>query len=450
MSKGIIKLLQLSFKLDIYDLNYNISSEEANILSFDGLPRKGMLIRIMVFFRKMFKSFRDSDKTKMKEIVPDRPLFFAFSKNQHDAIFPIASKFGYCNYLGINKYGDFRFSLRSAYMMSFLYFPVILSKYFRAKDYHKRSFQYFFEYFWLTYGYYLQCCRTLNHFKPSMVVVSNDHLMYARAFVLAAKQANIKTVYLQHASILEKFPPLFFDFAFLDGYDSLNKYADRGKSGTKIFLTGFPKFDRAYEYYNKKPIVENVGICIGTLEEESEIKDLIMRLMSESDKFSFCIRPHPGDKRIQLWKDLATSCNFDYSDSREESSFQFLIKVDVIISGESNILLEAALMNVYPIYYEFSSVKIKDMYGFVKNNLVDKPLINSKDLILTLNRIATNRPFVRDRTKYYNAVINTEYDGNSLELVIQLLNAISSDRKSLDVWKRVTNPTGLEVYQLKS
>lgn len=450
MSKGIIKLLQLSFKLDIYDLNYNISSEEANILSFDGLPRKGMLIRIMVFFRKMFKSFRDSDKTKMKEIVPNRPLFFAFSKNQHDAIFPIASKFGYCNYLGISKYGDFRFSLRSAYMLSFFYFPLVLCKYFRAKDYHKCSFQYFFEYFWLTYGYYLQCCRTLNYFKPSMVVVSNDHLMYARAFVLAAKQANIKTVYLQHASVLKKFPRLFFDYAFLDGYDSLNKYADNGFSSTIIFLIGFPKFDKSCKFHNKKPIVENVGICIGTLEDVSEIENLCKKLKSESENFNFCIRPHPGDQKIHLWKNLADTSNFSYSNSKEESSFDFLQKVDVIISGESNILLEAALMNVYPIYYEFSSVKIKDMYGFVKNNLVDKPLKNSKDLILTLNRIATNRPFVRDRAKYYNAVINTEYDGNSLELVVQLLNAISADNKTLDMWKRITNPTGLEVYQLKS
>ncbi|KON26765.1 hypothetical protein AC481_06555 [miscellaneous Crenarchaeota group archaeon SMTZ-80] len=437
-------------KLDIYDLNYSISSEKINILGYIEKPGKGLIIRVMVFFREMLKSLFYVKKKNFRRITHGTPLFLVFSKNQHDAIYPIISKLKNCIYLGIDNYGEYRFPLTTAYILSIIFFPIVFKHFLNAKGYHKKSFQHFFEHYWLTYGYYLQCRRILKFVKPSIVVVVNDHLMYARALVLAAKQANIKTLYLQHASVSGKFPRLFFDYAFLDGNDSLNKYAVNGYSDTKIFLTGFPKFDRSLKCYNQKSIVENVGICIATLEEESEIEDLCKKLKSESINLNFSIRPHPSDKRIGIWKDLAATYNFSYSNSREESSFDFLQKVDVIISGESNILLEAVLMNVYPIYYDYSSTKIKDMYEFVRNGLVDEPVKTIDALLLILKRIITNRPFIRERAKYYNAVINTKYDGNSLGLVVQLINTISSLEKLPDIWKRFKNTTGLEVYELKS
>ena len=82
------------------------------------------------------------------------------------------------------------------------------------------------------------------------------------------------------------------------------------------------------------------------------------------------------------------------SDSNKSHPFEFLSKVDAIISGNSAVLLEAALVNVFPIYFFSEENIIKynddnfDRYGFVKNgiaiqanNLFDLEIIINKALI---------------------------------------------------------------------
>ena len=71
---------------------------------------------------------------------------------------------------------------------------------------------------------------------------------------------NIETLYIQHASVTSRFPALKFNYAFLDGFDTLNKYITAGPSETKVFLTGTCKFDNVLVSKQNIIYINNLSI----------------------------------------------------------------------------------------------------------------------------------------------------------------------------------------------
>jgi hypothetical protein len=59
--------------------------------------------------------------------------------------------------------------------------------------------------------------------RPRFLVVSNDHNPINRALTLLALKLGVKSIYMQHASVSERFPPLRFNYAFLDGEKALSR-----------------------------------------------------------------------------------------------------------------------------------------------------------------------------------------------------------------------------------
>jgi hypothetical protein len=321
-----------------------------------------------------------------------------------------------------------------------------LYKYFRSQGLLRRSFHYGFDSYLLVYGFYIVSRLWLRNVKPAGVVVSNDHGVITRSFTLAAKHMGISTFYLPHASITEKFPPLMFDYAFLDGLDALCKYESCGPSKTKIFLIGIPKLDPYINQLNHRPVVSTIGVCTNKFDAFERVEELCKMLRKSFPDISLFLRPHPGDTRRMEWKGLAENFDIHYSDSRVETSFEFLKGVDVILAGESNILLEAALINVLPIYYDFPRTHM-DWYGFQRQGLVEY-VSEIEEVFIIIQKILKNRPDVRIKTKYYCATVDSRYDGQSTELTTKLIKALVSDQ-DLD-WKEWKSIQGskLDAYEL--
>src|SRR5207247_2986001 len=139
----------------------------------------------------------------------------------------------------------------------------------------------------------------------------------------------------------------------------------------------------------------------------------------EFPNLSLILRPHDADLRQKEWKELSKRYDMDFSDSTGDISFEFLRKVDAIIAGESNILLEAAIMGVVPLYYDFGQAHL-DWYRFERNGLVE---YTSDPAVLCriLNEILRNRPYVRPKAKPYCATIGTSYDGRSSDVASELI-----------------------------
>ena len=79
--------------------------------------------------------------------------------------------------------------------------------------------------------------------KPRQVVFANDHIPDARSFILACKNAGVKTAYIQHGSVSKYFPPLVFDLALLESQYSKDIYTSNKKYNSRIELIGIPKLD---------------------------------------------------------------------------------------------------------------------------------------------------------------------------------------------------------------
>ena len=330
----------------------------------------------------------------------------------------------------------------------FLYLPILLYCYLFAKGYKKLSMKHFFRHYLSSYGIFHYFKKLFkNNKKIKVGIVTNDHSHPNRAFFLAAKNHGVASLYIQHASTTPAFPPLGFKYAVLDGFDALHKYDNLGESDTICFLTGVPRLDN---YISKpKKITEKIGICFNNISPIKKVEDLI-RLLKKGTTQSLIVRPHPGDMRRE-WKKFCNSLGVELSNSKSELAFDFLQNVNVIISASSNIILEAAFMNVYPLKYSFLPVE-GDGYSFLKNGIIDKAYTDPKDIVnaINTNTYRTNGNF-HTNSKYYCDTLGTSYEGRSSGLAIDLIKQIIEKGYVYDLskWKEVHGLKNVKAYRLR-
>ncbi len=376
--------------------------------------------------------------------LPHYRILFVFNTtNQHRSLAPVYAQIEEAKIVNA-EHNDL--PLFFAYLLALPFFPLIIFKLLQAKGDERRAFSYVFDVYWFAYGYYLLVRLLIRSISPKAVVVANDHVMWLRAFAKAAQDERIPTIYIQHASVTKRFPPLSFDYALLEGIDTLNKYVSCGPSQTEVFLVGMPKFDAYIDSLNSNEQARSIGICTNPLDTIEEVKKLCDCLSKSFPNLDFILRPHPGDKRNKKWEELAGMNSWQFSSGKEEGVFRFLQCVDVIIAGDSSIHLEAALLNVYPIYYVFGRQK-RDSYGFHNAGLVEY-CATPEDVRSKINELREYIPAVRVKSKMFNATVNTVYDGRSTELTCLLINQIAHGLKpDLKGWKRIKAIQELPVYQ---
>ena len=346
-------------------------------------------------------------------------LIFYSSVNQYNAAYPLKNKLQNSIFIGVNSNSENRFYIGIGCILSLALFPffiyVVNKKY---KDQKLKIIKYLPEYFNI-YGMFIWWRFYLKRIKPKSIIFPNDHLVWHRVLRIAAESSNIPTIYIQHASVTERFPKLEFDLSLLEGQDALDKYSKKGING-KVILVGMLKFDKYYSMINHSKSAKTIGICTNILDDESLIEKLCSELKFAFPEKTIILRPHPRDARFSFYKNLIVKFKIEFSDSKIENSFEFLQKVDVNIAGESSIHLEAVLLNVYPIYFQFSKNKL-DHYGYIKNNLIMDYFDKTKPLIDKINNIKNNKPTVRNRAKYYIDTIGSKHDGKSVEKALKIV-----------------------------
>jgi hypothetical protein len=301
----------------------------------------------------------------------------------------------------------------------------------------------------VTYGNYIVYRRFFQkHPKVKALVVANDHSYPCTTIVKAAQDEGVLTVYIQHASVSEKFPPLTMDYALLEGCDSLEKYNLCGRSETRVFLIGMPKLDAYIPMVNKHEKLRRLGICSNSLDEFSRVDALLKHVRSHFSDLSIVFRPHPGDV-CQEWYDMCSRYFLRYSDPKEEASLDFLSTVDVIIVGDSSIALEAALLNVYPVYFDYNTTS-RDYYKFIKNGLIERHTSNYDDVVKWISEFKMKKPDIRMKTRRYCATVNTIYDGKSAEIAAALINDLCKyNEVSLGKWDNIKEIKALNAYILR-
>lgn len=320
----------------------------------------------------------------------------------------------------IGKYNQVvqRLSLRSKICYYYKFLPL----FFLFLKYRKASTLRFFDLLYDGVGFYEVYLRKLRKYKPKAIIFANDHNADARAMLLAASYLNIKTVYIQHASVSPMFPPLQFGLSLLEGQDALDKYKVCGPVTGQVELIGMPKADAYLPFRNTSKELSVIGIGCNLMDDLAEVEKLVRLLVQELPTLQIILRPHPRDTR-NFSRIISIHQQISLSDSRTVPTFDYLRQIDVQISGNSGIHLEAVLLNVWSIFFDFNpKQKLEDYYGFLQHGLVDEAP-TAAALVQLMRTHARNKPNVLHRAAYFNATAGTANDGKSAALSLAAIHA---------------------------
>ena len=383
---------------------------------------KKILFHFYVFFRH-YSSIKDQ-KNKI--------IFYAITKNNFDSLYPV--------YKEIKKYSimlssDYRLARNAVLLpqiipliISIFLTPVFLKNIFHSAPKVRKRIILYLDDILLSMGFTIFVNYYLKLLKPKAIVFANYHSFPARSLIKSAECMNIPCFYIQHSAITGIFPPIISSYALLEGKDSLKKYYPNGYSKNKVFLIGSPKFDEHKENINTNDRVKKIGICSTPSMNKDQVLKLIEKQKEVFSNDSIIFRPHPSDRITQKYKNQSTIDSVSYSDPLKENTFQFLRNVDAIISGNSSVLLDAAIMNVFPILWRDLNAINKynenedpnDKYGFVKNGLaIGCDSIDQINECLIV--IIDEKPNVRSKAKYYVENINTKWDGRSAHFAATII-----------------------------
>lgn len=206
--------------------------------------------------------------------------------------------------------------------------------------------------------------------KAKAIVNFNDHSVYNVLLHDLAKSKDIRTVYIQHAPVSERFPPLYHDLNILFSQDSLSKYKVHNKDAKilQLFDLRFISKTSSKEMNNS---LKRILVCPNELDDINKVKTLIKKL---SLHYEVIIRPHPRDKRN--WKVEAKNSYV----STNLSIWQDLKDVRIVLSNESAVTLEAIHDNKLFYKCAFFSSSF-DNYGFIRQGLLLKEYNSTKEVM---------------------------------------------------------------------
>lgn len=446
------KIFLSAIKLDIFELNYEFSSEKlgsAQTIPIRGFKSKPLYIHLILTFYYLMRSAIKHLLIRKKRVDIKDIIFFSIGIKHAWALNYVSKKVQNSCIIDPSKGLLEHLTPFKIRLYSIFFLPLVLKKYFNSHGYERKSFHYVFDYYLLIYGSYIVFRSFLQKHPVKAIVVANHYSPICTTFVKAARDENIKTIYIQHAQASDEFPPLNFDYSLLDGYDALKKYDSSGQSNTKVFLIGMPRMDPFISSVNQKRKLRQLGICINSMDPLYRVEILIKQLVSDFPEIDIILRPHPGDPQLNTWEEISSKYSITYSNPLKEESFAFLTKVDVIIVGVSSIAIEAALLNVYPIYYDFPGLYL-DYFAYIKNGLIDKHTDNYEDIRKWVSELYQFKPDVRQRTKRYCNTVGTIFDGKSSELAAKIITELCfGDEFSFAHWQKISGLTNLKAYELQ-
>ncbi|QDE30506.1 hypothetical protein [Shewanella polaris] len=429
---------------------------------------KGVILRVLAFFyiiaRKSKLSFGVNN---IKEDV----FIYAGTQNQLNSLIPTvealikldiqhALVLGNKAVKGNNDFVNLSVSLKVLFVALLLFLFNVVPLYLKLKSKNKEvEIEFAFNFFCEAYLYIPVFLSMLEKKSKcnivKLIVMSNDHNVDNRCLRLIGEVLNIKTLYMQHASVSELFPPLKYDYALLDGQMAFNtylncssKYLSINNHQTDVFLSGQKKAIN----FGCKNKGKSIGIAVNILDDIDDVLHLVNILVN--NKFDVVVRTHPGQKKsfVNILRHyIVKNVLVTWSNSKEDSLINFFSSVSCVIAANTSIHLEAALANLATIYYEFSKDATKpDYYGYVKNGVSFE--LNRGDLIRSLQEGINycNSPSRNQALKSYSESYATKWEHREGVLAALLIKKLLYQQHTNDLFYRHFSNNIFSVYKIKS
>ena len=431
--------------------------KDKELLIFQNKNYKGIFLQIILFIYRVLIDFKLFNKKNLKKNI----LMFSDTINQLNSLKTTADvlkkkneKFNFLVPKILHKKNShldylikMNFNLNVVLSCLILFFLRALPLYLELKKLdQKNKISFRFAQYCLSYLYVPYFIDFLKKTDTKVVVISNDHSVSNRSLRLSAEILGVKTIYLQHASVSELFPPLEFDYSLLDGKIAHEIYLNcfisekdkniRIKKNIKncqVILTGQKKL-LTQNRMNKDLEQLNIGLAINELDNFNYMRELLDHIYNIKAKC--IIRTHPSQdyQFIQkLRKYLHDKEGITWSDAREQIISDYFEKVNMIIAGNSSIHLEAAIAGLPTFYYEMSEKLLKfDYYGFHKNGISIE--LKKNFSLSTLKSLIDNETNSKQRNqaiKYYSETYGTYWQNKEGQLTANIIDKILN-KKSFD------------------
>lgn len=352
-------------------------------------------------------------------------LFFGVSLNNRRSLEPIINNIEKDTYLYLNNHIT-DVHKRRAWWHSIPYLSTLIKLYKKSDKEDKALILKYFTRLLTTYGLYEIAGEMLDKYKVKVLVLANDHNDINRCLIFNALERGIKTVYVQHASVKKGFPRLDFTYSFLDGKESLEKYFYAGIPKGEVYLSGGVRFDFLYDKIVKRNYdVKKIGVAINMLDDFDKVKKLCL-FLKNNNYHDLILRPHPRYQHLN--SEWLINNNISISNPKEESSFDFISKIDFMISNESAIHLDASIMYCPTVLYNLSDNKVLDDYNFVKNALVK--LANTDEELLNFIKNPKDVMPTKETLQYYNASSNSHLEGKLGITIAHFLELLCQEKEN--------------------
>lgn len=372
------------------------------------------LVKIFVYTHGSIKNEENKDVD-----IPTSFVICASTLNQYYALQPLIERLSdNCTLISDNPMLNeqqpnpnyyIRLSLR--YAMDRVWFYYNLPEYER-NVYRRRYYKYH-----IILGQYRHWFRIFKRNKKlRYYLASNDHSGMSQIGFVAARDAGLKTIYIQHAAVSDLFPPLIVDYALLDGEDAKQKYLKAGPTDTKIYLIGTIKYDS----YLRSPLLheqgELIGVCLGSAAHDIEENMRFCKILETRNK-PFCVRFHPNIN-VET-RQIFIKEGWEVSLPEEETALDFIFRCHSIIAADSTILLEAIVLKRRPVYFTSDGI-CRDYYGFLKQEVLDRSYNTAEEVIEGLD-LPFDLEYHRRKAKWFCDSLYTDYEGYSTEKALEIL-----------------------------
>lgn len=223
-------------------------------------------------------------------------------------------------------------------------------------------------------AYYARYQRIFKEGNFKLAVTSSHSNPHAIAFNLAARKFGVSVVLISHGMPVRPVAKLSFDLALVHCKAARETYRAEGCTLTKSFVHG-----RADDYHAMPvalPDHVSVGVFLCKDVNEKRFCELLTSLLENSNVAQIFVRPHPKNlwRQLRSWLDLLADVRVRISSNK--SVFDDLKSVDVVLGGNSSVLIDAVVAGRPAAYVPGLDYGENDLHQLVASGLV--PEFNSR------------------------------------------------------------------------
>jgi hypothetical protein len=217
-------------------------------------------------------------------------------------------------------------------------------------------------------GYYTRYLEIFQNSSFTLAVMSSHSNPHGLAFNLAARKCGVPVVLITHGMPIRPVARLAYELAVVHCEFARRIYEEEGSRMDHVFTHG--RRQNFVPMPAQLPEQLTVGIFLCKDVNEKRLQTLVKQLLSEPNVSSIRIRPHPKNLWVGLKDWIAAQQNPRLSITVNVSVFEDVKSVDVVLGGNSSVLIDAVTAGRPSGYVADLDHGPNDLHRFVEYGLI--------------------------------------------------------------------------------